>query len=61
MAQLCRFGQDKQRDPCEEITANMRKGELVWRETDDGHGVTLFATDAGLAVVGIEPEISDAP
>lgn len=39
----------------------MRKGELVWRETGDGHGVTLFATDAGLAVVGIEPEISAAP
>jgi hypothetical protein len=33
----------------------MRKGEPVWRETGDGHGVTLVATDAGLAAIGIEP------
>ena len=38
----------------EEIEADMRKGEPVWRETGDGHGVTLIATDAGLAVIGIE-------
>jgi hypothetical protein len=31
----------------------MRKGEPVWRETGDGHGVTLVATDAGLAAIGI--------
>ena len=29
----------------EEVDADMRKGEPVWRETDDGHGVTLVATD----------------
>ena len=40
----------------EEVDANMRKGEPVWRETGDGHGVTLVATGAGLAAIGIEPE-----
>jgi hypothetical protein len=40
----------------EEVDADMRKGEPVWRETGDGHGVTLTATDAGLAAIGIEPE-----
>lgn len=39
----------------EEVDANMRKGELLWRETD-GHGVTLIATAAGLAAIGIKPE-----
>ena len=45
----------------EEVEADIRKGELVWRETGDGHGVTLVATDAGLAAIGIEPETSAAP
>ena len=40
----------------QEVDADMRKGEPVWRETGDGHGVTLIATDAGLAVIGIETE-----
>jgi hypothetical protein len=40
----------------EKVDADMRKGEPVWRETGDGHGVTLVATDAGLAAIGIEPE-----
>jgi len=40
----------------EEVDADVRKGEPVWRETGDGHGVTLVATDAGLAAIGIEPE-----
>ena len=40
----------------QEIDSDMRKGEPVWRETGDGHGVTLVATDAGLAAIGIEPE-----
>lgn len=40
----------------EEVDADMRKGEPMWRETGDGHGVTLAATDAGLAAIGIEPE-----
>jgi hypothetical protein len=29
---------------------------VVWRETGDGHGVTLIATAAGLAAIGVEPE-----
>ena len=40
----------------EEVDADMHKGEPVWRETGDGHGVTLVATDAGLAAIGIETE-----
>ncbi len=40
----------------QEVDADMRKGEPVWRETGDGHGVTLVATDAGLTAIGIEPE-----
>tara|TARA_R110000824_G_scaffold118960_8_gene271688 strand:+ start:1826 stop:2398 length:573 start_codon:yes stop_codon:yes gene_type:complete len=40
----------------QEVDADMRKGERVWRETGDGHGVTLVATDAGLVAIGIEPD-----
>ncbi len=40
----------------QEVDADMRNREPVWRETGDGHGVTLVATDAGLAAIGIEPE-----
>lgn len=28
----------------------------MWRENGDGHGVTLVITEAGLAVLGIEPD-----
>ena len=42
----------------QEVDADPRKGEPLWRETGDGHGVTLIATDAGLAAIGIEPEDS---
>jgi hypothetical protein len=45
----------------EEVDVDLRKGESVWRETGDGHGVTLVATDAGLAAIGIEPEDTDTP
>lgn len=38
----------------EEIDA--KRGDPVWRETGDGHGVTLVATDAAFAALGIEPE-----
>jgi hypothetical protein len=31
----------------------------VWRETGDGHGTTLVATDAGLTAIGIEPTEAD--
>jgi hypothetical protein len=40
----------------DEDEANLRRGEPLWRETGDGHGVTLVATDAGLAAIGIETE-----
>ena len=40
----------------QEVDADTRKGEPMWRETGDGHGVTLVATDAGLAAIGIEPD-----
>ena len=38
----------------QEVDANLRRGEPVWRETGDAHGTTLIATDAGLAAIGIE-------
>ena len=40
----------------QEVDADLRKGEPMWRETGDGHGATLVANDAGLAAIGIEPE-----
>jgi len=44
----------------EEVDADMRNGDPMWRETGDGHGVTLVATDAGFAAIGIEPEGGDS-
>lgn len=43
----------------EEVDADTRKGEPVWRETGDGHGITLVATDAGLAAIGIETDSTE--
>jgi hypothetical protein len=40
----------------DEVDANRKLGDLVWRETGDGHGVTLIITDAGFAAIGIEAE-----
>ena len=40
----------------EEVDANLRRAEPLWRETGDGHGTTLVATDTGFAAIGIEPE-----
>ena len=39
----------------EEVDADLRRGEPLWRETGDGHGTTLIATGAGLDAIGIEP------
>ena len=39
----------------QEVDANLRRGEPLWRETGDGHGTTLVVTDAGLEAIGIEP------
>ena len=44
----------------EEVEADMRNGEPVWREIGDGHGVTLIATNTGLAAIGIETDRSEA-
>jgi len=38
----------------EEVDAKL--GEPMWRETGDGHGVTLVATAAALAAIGIDTE-----
>jgi hypothetical protein len=43
----------------QEVDADLRKGEPMWRETGDGHGTTLVVTKAGLYAIGVEPE--DAP
>ena len=40
----------------EEVDADLRKGEPVWRATGDSHGTTLVAADAGLSAIGIEPD-----
>ena len=44
----------------EEVEANLRRGEPMWRETGDGHGTTLIATAAGLEAIGIEPVVASA-
>jgi len=40
-----------------EVEANLRRNEPLWRETGDGHGTTLLATAAGFEAVGIEPAV----
>ena len=42
----------------QEVDANLRRGEPMWRETGDGHGTTLVVTDAGLEAIGIEPVVA---
>ena len=37
----------------QEVDANLRRGEPLWRETGDGHGTTLVVTEAGLLAIGI--------
>ena len=44
----------------EEVEANLRRGEPMWRETGDGHGTTLIATEAGMEAIGIEPLAASA-
>ena len=41
----------------QEVDANLRRSEPLWRETGDGHGTTLVVTDAGLSAIGIEPAV----
>jgi hypothetical protein len=40
----------------EEVDANRKLGDPVWRETGDGHGVTLIITDAGLEAIAVESD-----
>lgn len=42
----------------EEVEADRRRGEPLWRETGDGHGTTLVVTEAGLLAIGIEPVVA---
>jgi hypothetical protein len=44
----------------QEVDANLRRGEPLWRETGDGHGTTLVVTDAGLLAIGIAPVVASA-
>jgi len=44
----------------EEVDADIRRGEPLWRETGDGFGTTLIATEAGLEAIGIEPVAASA-
>lgn len=44
----------------EEVPANPRRDDPLWRETGDGQGTTLVATAAGLEAIGIEPEVASA-
>ena len=37
-----------------EVKANRKRNDPVWRESDEGHGLTLIITDAGLEAIGIE-------
>jgi hypothetical protein len=44
----------------QEVDANLRRGEPLWRETGDGHGTTLMVTEAGLLAIGIKPVMANA-
>ena len=46
-----------ERDWLQEVDANLRRGEPLWRETGNGHGTTLVVTDAGLMAIGIDPVV----
>ncbi|KNX40765.1 hypothetical protein ROTO_27110 [Roseovarius tolerans] len=41
----------------QEVDANLRRGEPLWRETGDGHGTTLVVTAAGFLAIGVEPTV----
>lgn len=44
----------------DEVEANLRRGDPVWRKTGDGHGVTLLITAAGQEAISVEPEAAPA-
>jgi hypothetical protein len=39
-----------------EVKANRKLNDPVWRDSDEGHGLSLIITEAGFAAVGIEVE-----
>ena len=41
----------------QEVDADLRRNEPLWRETGDGHGTTLVVTEAGLLAIGIKPVV----
>src|SRR6056297_3934621 len=42
----------------EEVATGLRRGEPLWRETGDGHGTTLIATETGLEAIGIDTVVA---
>lgn len=44
----------------EEVEANTHRKEPLWRETGDGAGTTLIATEVGMEAIGIEPVAAEA-
>lgn len=46
-----------ERNWLQEVEANLRQGEPLWRETGDGHGATLVVTEAGLLAIGVQPVV----
>jgi hypothetical protein len=42
----------------QEVDANLRRGEPLWRETGDGRGTTLVVTETGLLAIGFEPVVA---
>ena len=40
----------------DEVDANLRKNDPLWRETGGGHGTTLVITDAGLEAATRSPD-----
>lgn len=53
-------GMMRDRGLLEEVEANIKKCEPLWRETGDGRGTTLVATSAGLAAIGVDPVVVQA-
>jgi hypothetical protein len=45
-----------EKDLLKEVKANRKLGDPVWRDSDEGHGLTLIITEAGFAAIGIEVE-----
>jgi len=41
----------------QEVAANIRRGDPLWREKGEGLGTTLVVTDAGLLAIGIDPVV----